>query len=131
MKTAVQVFRHFTRTHLHVFLILYVVFAGLSLLALTRQSASDWRHNWNLAATIGSFSGPFAGAIARNFQSCCWKFSVSLFPYCAAFLLGGGLLQFVPIPWSSAERPVRLTAWVIGLLGWFGGVVVSYAHALS
>jgi len=65
--------------------------------------------------------GPFTGAIARHFQSCCWRFSPGLFPYCAALLLGGFGFQFVPIPRRSVEGPIRLVAWMAGLLGWFGG----------
>jgi len=126
-----HVLRHFTPKHLYVFLGFYAAFAGLTLFVLSRQSESDWHDNWNTAATIGSFSGPFTGAIARHFQSCCWKFSVGLFPYCAAFLLGGVVFQFVPIAWPSVERKIRLVAWIAGLLGWFGGGVISFGHALS
>jgi hypothetical protein len=125
------VFQHFTRKHLYVFLGCYVAFAGLTFFVLSRQTASDWRNNWNVAATVGSISGPFTGAIARHFQSCCWRFSVALFPYCAALLLGGFGFQFVPIPRRSVEGPIRLAAWIAGLLGWFGGAVVSFGHALS
>jgi hypothetical protein len=123
-------FQYFSRKHLHVFLGFYLVFAGFTLFVLSRQSASDWRDNWNVTATVGSLSGPFTGAIARHFQSCCWKFSVGLFPCCAALLLGGVVFQFVPLPWPSGER-LRLAAWIVGLLGWFGGGVVSFGHALS
>ncbi len=121
----------FTRKHLYTFLGFYAVFAGLTLYVLSQQSVSDWRDNWNVAATVGSFSGPFTGAIARHFQSCCWRFSIGLLPYCAAFLAGGVVFQFVPMGRPSVERPIRLGAWIIGLLGWFGGAVVSLGHALS
>jgi hypothetical protein len=128
-----RVLQHFSRKHLYVFLGFYLVFAGFTLFVLSRQSASDWRENWNVAATIGSVSGPFTGAIARHFQPCCWRFSVGLFPCCAAFLLGGIVLQCValPLPWPSVERSLRLVAWIIGLLVWFGGALVSFGHALS
>jgi hypothetical protein len=128
MKSA---FQHFSRMHAYVFLGFYLGFASLTLFVLSRQSASDWRNNWNWAATVGSVSGPFTGAIARQCQSCCWQFSVTVFPYSAAFLLGGVTFQFVPIPWRAGQRPLRLVVWSLGLLGWFGGGVVSFLHALS
>jgi hypothetical protein len=126
-----DVFQHFNRKHVFVFLGFYLAFASLTLFVLSRQSASDWRDNWNVAATVGSLSGPFTGAIARHLQSCCWQFSVRLFPYSAAFLLGGFAFQFVPLPWPSGQRSLRLVVWSVGLLGWFGGAVVSFGHALS
>jgi hypothetical protein len=126
-----HLFRNFSRKHLYIFLGFYFGFAAFTLFILSRQSASDWRENWNLAAAVGSFSGPFTGAIARGFQSCCWRFSVGVFPYCGALLLAGFVFQFVPIPWVSGERWLRLMAWSIGLLGWFAGGLVSFGHALS
>ncbi len=126
-----HLFRHFTRKHLYVFLGFYAVFALLTFLAMRGESPSDRAGNWSVAATIGTLSGPFTGAIARQFQSCCLNFSLQIFPFCAAFLMGGVVAQFVPIPWPSIERAVRLAAWGIGLLGWFGGVIVSFTHALN
>lgn len=126
-----SMFRHFSRKHLYIFLIVYALFAALTLFALSRQSSSDWRENWNVAATVGSFLGPFTGAIARHFQGCCWEFSLTLLPYCGGFLLIGMVFQMVPIPWRSVERPMRLVMWSVGMLGWFGGGVISFAHALS
>jgi hypothetical protein len=123
--------QHFSRTHGYIFLGFYLALAGGTFCVLSRQSASDWRDNWNAAATVGSLSGPFTGAIARHFQACCWKCSVTLFPYCAAFLLGGFTFQFVPIPWEAGQRTLRLVVWSIGLLGWFGGGVVSLVHGVS
>lgn len=126
-----NIFRHFSRTHLHVFLGFYLAFGALTFFALWEQSPSDWRENWNVAATVGCLSGPFTGAIARQFQGCCLEFSLGLLPYCAAFLLGGFAFQVVPIPFRSIERPARLVMWCIGLFGWFGGGMASFAHALS
>ena len=126
-----DVFQHFSRKHGYVFLAFYLAFACWTFFVLSRQSASDWRDNWNVAATVGSLSGPLTGAIARHFQSCCWQWSVTLLPYCAEFLLGGFTFQFVPIPWEAGQRTLRLVVWGIGLLGWFGGGVVSLVHGVS
>ena len=126
-----RVLHHFGRAHLGIFLGLYLVFAGLTALALAQQTGSDRQQNANLAATVGSIAGPFTGAIARNLQSCCWQFSLQILPWSAASLVAGVVFQFLPLPLGRADRSVRLLAWGLGLLGWFGGGVVSFAHALS
>ena len=126
-----RLFHNFSRAHLYVFLGFYLAFAALTFFALNAGSESDRRENQIAAATLGAVSGPFTGAIARNFQSCCWHFSVTLFPYCAAFLGAGFVFQIVPLPFQRFERTFRLSIWCFGLLGWFGGVVVSFLHALS
>ena len=126
-----HIFHNFSRVHLYVFLGFYLAFAALTFFALNAGSASDRRENQIAAATLGAVSGPFTGAIARHFQSCCWQFSVTLFPYCALFLGVGVLAQIVPLPFQRFVHTVRLTFWCIGLLGWFGGALVSFAHALS
>jgi hypothetical protein len=122
---------HFGRVHLRVFLGFYFAFAALTFFALNSGSESDRRGNQVAAATLGVVSGPFTGAIARHFQPCCWQFSLAVFPYCALSLGVGALCQFVPLPFRRFERGVRLTLWCVGLLGWFGGALASFAHALS
>jgi hypothetical protein len=122
---------HFTRVHLKILLGFILGFAALTAFCLMQQSPSDRRENWNTAATFFTFLGPFTGAIARQFQSCCWKFSLGLAPYCAGCLLIGAICQVVPLPFRRGERQFRIAAWVLGLLGWFLGAPVSFLHALS
>lgn len=126
-----RLFHNFGRIHLHIFLGFYVAFAALTFFALHAGSESDRREHQITAATFGAVTGPFTGAIARQCQSCCWKFSLAIFPYCALFLGAGFLSQIIPLPFRRFDRTIRLTIWCIGLLGWFGGGVVSFAHALS
>lgn len=85
---------------MYILLGFYFGFAGFTFFVLSRQSASDWRENWNCAATIGALSGPFTGAIARHVQSCCWQNSVTLLPYCASFLGAGIACQIIPLPFQ-------------------------------
>jgi len=118
-----RVFRHFSRAHLYIFFGFYLAFAGFTFLVLTRQSESDWRENWNMAATIGAVSGQLTGAIARQFQSCCWQLSLSLLPCCGAFLLAGFVFQLVPIPIRSIERPPS-GCWR-GVLGFSAGLLAE------
>ena len=122
--------QNFSRVHMYIFLGFYLAFAALTFFAFNAGSESDRRDHGMAAATIGAVSGPFTGAIARRFQSCCLQFSFSIFPYCALFLGVGVVFQIVPLPFQRFARAARLTLWCLGLLGWFGGVLVSFAHAL-
>jgi hypothetical protein len=69
--------------------------------------------------------------VARDCQSCCLKFSLSLLPWSGACLAGGILFQIVPLPCQRFATALRLMMWCLGLLGWFGGGVVSFGHAFS
>lgn len=122
---------HFRRIHLLIFFGCYLGFAALTFLVLNAGSESDRRENRILAATTGVITGPFTGAIARHGQTCCWQFSLALAPYCAGVFALGLLFQIIPLPFPRLERTLRLALWCLGLLGWFGGVLLSFAHALS
>lgn len=126
-----HLFQHFRRAHLHVFQGFYVAFAVMTFFVLNAGSVSDRRENAIAAATTGVVSGPFTGAIARHFQSCCLEFSLSILPWCALVLGVGVLFQIVPLPFHRCARSTRLILWCLGLLGWFGGALVSFLHALS
>jgi hypothetical protein len=123
--------QHFGRVHVIIFLAFVLVFSVLTLWSLASQSPSDWRNNQNAAATLLAVTGPFTGAIARNFQSCCLNASLALFPWCLAILVLGAFCQFVPLPFRRGERFFRIGTWVIAMLGWFAGTVLSLAHALG
>lgn len=124
-------FSSLRKTHLRIFVGFYLVFAVMTFLVLSQGNGSDRRSNAVAAATLGAVSGPLTGAIARNFQSCCLRFSLAVLPYSALALGIGFLLQIIPLPIGRAEKPVRLALWCIGVLGWFGGGMVSFGHALS
>ena len=121
----------FRRVHFYILLAFAVAFSALTLWVLTRQSPSDWRHNHNYAATALTVLGPFTGAIARPSQKSCLRFAWGLFPYCAGILSVGAILQFVRLPFSRGAKASQMVVWVIGLLGWFGGGVLSLLFALS
>jgi len=126
-----RLFQNFTRAHLLILAGFILVFSAFTAFALSRQPISDRRDNWNVAATSLTVAGPLTGAIARHFQDCCLKFSLGLAPYCAGFLLMGTLCQIIPLPFQKGRVPFRITAWVLGLLGWFMGAPISFLHALS
>ncbi len=121
----------FGRAHLVSFLTLYAVFAVLTFLALRLPEKNKATMPKALLVSVGAISGPFTGAMARDFQSCCWSNSLQLAPYCGGILGLSAMMQVVPLPFQTGQRVVRLALWVLGWLGWFGGVVVSFGHALS
>ncbi len=98
----------FGAVHLFIFLGFYLAFAALTYLALNAGTESDRRENAVVAATVGSFTGPFTGAIARRFQSCCWQAAMSVFPYSATMLGLGALAQIVPFPAGRLPLLLRL-----------------------
>lgn len=126
-------FSNFTRTHLRVLIGFYATFVVLSFLVMLPGALSG--HGASLGTAVitsfGSISGPFAGAIARDFQRCCLRASMDLFPYCALILGIGVLFQFLPLPFQRFARGLRIGMWCFGLIGWFGGVILSFGHALS
>ena len=121
----------FRRVHVYIFLAFAGAFSALTLWVLTRQSPSDWRHNQNFAATALTILGPFTGAIARPSEPSCLKFAWRLFPYCAGILSLAAAFQFIRLPGTRVAQALQVVLWGIGLLGWFGGGVLSLMYALS
>jgi hypothetical protein len=84
-----------------------------------------------LYTTLGTISGPLTGAIAREWQGCCLRFSLGVMAYGAPILLLGVLLQFVRLPDRAWAAALRMSLWISGWLIWFLGGIVSFLHALS
>jgi hypothetical protein len=121
----------FTKIHGLIALGLLVVFAALTLFACLDGSESDLRERHIASATLGAFSGPFTGALARPSQSSCWRCGWLLLPYCAGSLLAGFICQMIPLPFRRGASALRIGAWTFGLLGWFGGGTLSLLYAFS
>jgi hypothetical protein len=81
--------------------------------------------------TAGSISGPFVGAIARDFQNCCFSASLRIATCCGPILIIGIAAQFLPLGHLRWARTLQLFAWTTGWLLWFGGGLLSFGHALS
>jgi hypothetical protein len=127
----VRLFRNqFTRTHGYIALAFLLVFGGFTLFLVCQPKNNEGLANI-VITTLAVVTGPMVGAVARDFQSCCLEFSLSLLPWSGSFLAMGVLFQIVALPFQRFAKAVRLTVWCIGLLGWFGGGVVSFAHAFS
>jgi hypothetical protein len=118
-------------TRWYILLGFVAAFSTLTAWAMFHQSPSDIRDNSNWTATFLTISGPLTGGFARPSQTGCWKFGWRLLPYCGAILAVGVAFQFCPLPFRRGETAVRIIAWVIGWLGWFGGSVLSLLYALS
>ena len=75
--------------------------------------------------------GPLSGGFLRDWQSCCARNSLELLPWSLAAVAVGVGLQFAVAPTSTVRSVVRWLGWMLALLGWFGGAVVSDLHALE
>ena len=123
---------NFTRWHALVTCALWLVFAALTLVIALRGLDHAAQRPLTVAATVaGSALGPMSGAISRGFQPCCLAFSLSLMPVCLAGLAVATAVQVVWLPEVSWLRVGRLVIWSAGLLLWFGGGILSLAHALG
>ena len=122
----------FSRWHAWVAGVLWVVFSVLTLLiVLSGLDHATGRPLTVAATTAGTCLGPMTGAISRDFQGCCLKFSLSLLPWCGGALLAGTAVQWFVPPKGWFSRSLRVVAWLVALLAWFGGGLFSFAHALS
>jgi hypothetical protein len=121
---------NFTRYHFFVFLGIWLCFTGLTYW-IAENGIEQYNHNHLVfLTTCGTVLGPMTGAISRNCQSCCWDFSLGLLPNCATFLILGTIPLFLRLPFRSGASALRMVMWIIGLLGWFLGGILSFAHAL-
>ena len=121
---------HFTRTHVYIAGGFLLVFSSFTLFLVCHPKNNEGLLNI-VVTTLATVTGPMVGAVARGCQSCCLKFSLSLLPWSGAVLAAGILFQIVPLPFQRLAKTLRLMVWCVGLLGWFGGGVISFAHAFS
>jgi len=121
---------NFTKNHFWVLLGIWLCFTGWTYW-IADHGIDRYDHDRLVVlTTLGTILGPMTGAISRDCQSCCLEFSLSLLPYCGAILITGTIPSFLRLPFESGATALRMTAWGVGLLGWFLGGIVSFAHAL-
>ena len=120
-----------SRAHGLLFLGLLISFSLLTYFIVGSGSPSELRERPVELAVLGTITGPFVGAIARNGQSCCLNASIELAWYSGPFLAACLFAQVIPLPFHRGQRIVRLTLWTLGWLAWFLSGIVSYGHALS
>lgn len=118
--------------HAGVAFVLWACAAVLMLWAVAMGLDDAAEQPRTVAATVAGVAlGPMTGAISRGFQDCCLAFSLSLLPYCLAALAVAVGVQLALPPSPAWLGPVRLLAWIVGLVVWFGGGLLSLLHALS
>lgn len=123
---------NFTRWHIGIGLGLWLAFAALTLVIVLNGLDQAAQRPLTVVATVaGSALGPMSGAISRGMQPCCLAFSLSLMPLCLSALVVATAAQVVWLPGFPWMKPVRLAVWAAGLILWFGGGIVSFAHALG
>jgi hypothetical protein len=123
---------NFTRWHIGIAFALWLAFAALTLVIVLNGLDQAAQRPLTVAATVvGSALGPMSGAISRGMQPCCLAFSWSLMPLCLSALAVATAAQLVWLPEFSWMKAVRLAVWAAGLMLWFGGGIVSFAHALG
>ena len=120
------------RTHVIVFAVMLLLFMALTFL-ITNAGVDDGpeHHTRVFLATVGTITGPLTGAIARGFQECCLRFSLTVMAYWAPFLFIGWAAQFIHLPDRKWLRATRMCVWTVGWLVWFMGGILSFGHALS
>ena len=124
---------HFSMKHGWVFLGFLIIFTVLNFFILNAGVDQTREHNRQvIVATLSTISGPMVGAIARDFQGCCTRFSIQvLLIISGPALLFGSFMQTIRLPFKKKQKVIRMACWVIGLLLWFLGGIVSYGHALE
>ncbi len=121
-----------TKWHLVSFEVLLVLFSVFTCLIVYTGSDDNAEHTTRvIKTTLGTITGPMTGAIARDFQSCCVDFSLSLMGFCAPLLTLTILAQFIRLPEKKWIAITRISLWITGWLIWFLGGVASFGHALS
>lgn len=123
---------NFTRWHVLAFAIVWLAFTAWTYLMTDANLDQGPDHSTNVVmAAAFSFIGPLNGAMIRDWQGCCLRFSLEVFPYAAAMLGLGVLVMFIRLPRGWIATTVRMILWIVGWSAWFFGGIVSFAHAFS
>ena len=104
---------------------------GLALVAVPSLLGGMVGASAGLRAGFAIVLGPLSGGYLRDWQSCCASNSLELLPWSLAAVAVGVGLQFAVAPTSAVRNVVRWLGWMLALLAWFGGAVVSDLHALE
>ena len=121
---------HITRRNRIILWVLLSLFAAFNLAAALGSEGFGRA----LLTALGTPLGPLTGAISRDFQPCCLKFSLSLLPLFLPLLLVGILTQFrrdqpasLPLRFETTHTILWASAWAL----WFFSGFISFAHALN
>lgn len=124
--------RQLSRAQAHVFLGLYGTFTLLTLILCSFGIDDGPDHVGQvIATTLATIAGPMTGSVAREGQSCCTAFSLSLLWICAPPLLTSLLVQHFSTSRTKLASRLRMALWVCAWFLWFAGGILSFGHALS
>jgi hypothetical protein len=122
---------NFSKRHLYIFLTILILFSIANFAILCARLDGQNKYIYTLLTTAATIHGPLTGAIARQWQSCCAEFSLKIMMFCAPVLLFGIIFQLIKLPFKKSASAIRLFIWIVSLLIWFLGGIISYGHALS
>jgi hypothetical protein len=104
---------------------------GLALVAVPSLLGGMVGASFGLRAGLAIVLGPLSGGFLRDWQSCCARNSLAILPWSLALAAVGLSVQFAVAPTSVVRNVVRWLGWMLALLAWFGGALVSDLHALE
>jgi hypothetical protein len=122
---------NFSKRHLYIFLAILILFSIANFAILCVGLDGQNKYIYVIFTTAATITGPMTGAIARQLQSCCTEFSLKIMMFCAPVLLLGILFQLIKLPFKKFAAAFRLFIWIVCLLIWFLGGILSFGHALS
>jgi hypothetical protein len=122
---------NFSKRHLHIFLTILILFTIANFAILCAALDGQNKYIYVVLTTAATITGPMTGAIARQLQSCCTEFSLKIMMFCAPVLLLGVLFQLIKLPFKKFAAASRLVIWILCLLIWFLGGILSFGHALE
>jgi hypothetical protein len=122
---------NFSKKHLFIFLAIWILFTIANFAILCIGLDGQNKYIYTLLTTAATITGPLTGAIARQWQSCCTEFSLKIMMFCAPVLLLGTIFQLIKLPFKKFAAAIRLFIWIVCLLIWFLGGILSFGHALE
>ena len=122
---------NFSKRHLHIFLTILILFTIANFAILCAGLDGQNKYIYVFLTTAATFTGPMTGAIAHQWQSCCTEFSLKIMMFCAPVLLFGTIFQLIKLPFKKSAGAIRLFLWILCLLIWFLGGILSFGHALE
>jgi len=121
----------FRQVHLYTLLAFDQVYGWLTFLAISPGDWGAWHSDpfrGILFVFLITFCGPFSTALYQPYPEH-WKVAWCLIPFCLPFLLWGVWCQLMKLPFQRNPQRVAIAMFVIGLLGWFNGALVSLLMA--
>lgn len=122
---------NFSKKHLYIFLAIWILFSIATFAILCAGLDGQNNYIYVVLTTAGTITGPMTRAIARQWQECCTEFSLKIMMFCAPVLLFGTIFQWIKLPFTKFAAAFRLFIWIVCLLIWFLGGILSFGHALS